>query len=122
MKSLYRVLLSLLVMLATLVLANCAGSYGCRVTFGSSTCAPSGSGIGGGGTGEQVLALRSRRLAHGDVLRLDLYAGTHALQAVHDDGLARSKSGLHHAQPVDDGAELHWPVLDLARSQTGGGR
>jgi len=57
MKSLYRVLISLLVMLTTLVLANCGGSYGCNVTFGSSTCTPSGSGLGsgtssgGGGTG-----------------------------------------------------------------------
>lgn len=52
MKSLYRVLLSLLALLTTLVLANCGGSYGCNVTFGSSTCTPSGSGIsGGGGTG-----------------------------------------------------------------------
>jgi 6-phosphogluconolactonase (cycloisomerase 2 family) len=51
MKSLYRVLLSLLVLAATLLLANCNGSYGCRVTFGSSTCTPSGSGIGSGGGG-----------------------------------------------------------------------
>jgi hypothetical protein len=51
MKSLYRWLLGLLLMLATLLLMSCGGSYGCRVTFGSSTCTPSGSGIGSGGGG-----------------------------------------------------------------------
>jgi hypothetical protein len=56
MKNLIRVLLSLLVMLATMLLAGCNGSYGCRVTFGASTCTPSGSqgigsGSGGGGSG-----------------------------------------------------------------------
>jgi len=51
MKSLYRVLLSLLVMLTTLLLANCGGSYGCNVTFGSSTCTPSGSGVGSSSSG-----------------------------------------------------------------------
>jgi|HubBroStandDraft_1064217.scaffolds.fasta_scaffold05589_3 hypothetical protein len=56
MKNLFRVLLSLLVILATMLLASCSGSYGCRVTFGPTTCAPSGSqglgtGSGGGGSG-----------------------------------------------------------------------
>ena len=55
MKRLSRVLPGLLIVLATLLLANCGGSYGCRVTFGSSGCTPSGSGVGssggGGGTG-----------------------------------------------------------------------
>src|SRR5580698_657301 len=32
-------------------LAACGGSYNCAVTFGSSSCTPSGSGFGGGGTG-----------------------------------------------------------------------
>jgi 6-phosphogluconolactonase (cycloisomerase 2 family) len=52
MKILLRMLLSLLVMLATLFLANCS-PYGCRVTFGSSTCTSTGTGIGttGGGGG-----------------------------------------------------------------------
>jgi 6-phosphogluconolactonase len=51
MKILVRTLLSLLVMLATLFLANCS-PYGCRVTFGSSACSSSGTGIStGGGTG-----------------------------------------------------------------------
>jgi 6-phosphogluconolactonase (cycloisomerase 2 family) len=51
MKILVRALLSLLVMLATLFLANCS-PYGCRVTFGSSACSSSGTGIStGGGTG-----------------------------------------------------------------------
>lgn len=45
-----RVLLSLLAALATMFLVNCS-PYGCRVTFGSSTCTPSGSGIGSGGGG-----------------------------------------------------------------------
>src|ERR1700722_17875021 len=40
----------LLVILASMTLVNCS-SYSCGVTFGSSTCAPSGSGIGSGGGG-----------------------------------------------------------------------
>jgi hypothetical protein len=55
MTRLSRVLLSLLIVLATLLLANCGGSYSCQVTFGSSTCTPSGSGVsssgGSGGSG-----------------------------------------------------------------------
>src|ERR1017187_10545542 len=50
MKIRARVLLSVLVMLATMFLANCS-PYSCNVTFGASTCTPSGSGIGGGGNG-----------------------------------------------------------------------
>jgi hypothetical protein len=46
-------LLILLVMLATASLVNCS-PYSCGVTFGSSTCTPSGSGIGGGGGGGGV--------------------------------------------------------------------
>jgi len=45
-----RLLLTVLLILATMFLANCS-PYSCRVTFGSSTCTPSGSGIGGGGGG-----------------------------------------------------------------------
>jgi 6-phosphogluconolactonase len=46
-----RALLSLLlVVLATMFLVNCS-PYSCRVTFGASTCTPSGSGIGSGGGG-----------------------------------------------------------------------
>ncbi len=49
MKTNARALLSLLlVVLATMFLAGCGGSYNCQVTFGSSTCTPSGSGFGGG--------------------------------------------------------------------------
>src|SRR5271155_5594047 len=52
MKDNARALLSLLlVVLATMFLAGCGGSYNCQVTFGSSTCTPSGSGFGGGGGG-----------------------------------------------------------------------
>ncbi len=47
MKSLLRWLVGILIMLGTLLLSNC-NSYGCRVTFGSSTCTPSGSGLGSG--------------------------------------------------------------------------
>jgi 6-phosphogluconolactonase (cycloisomerase 2 family) len=51
MKSLLRLLFCLLMMGAMLLLSNCS-PYGCNVTFGSSTCTPSGSGLGsGGGTG-----------------------------------------------------------------------
>ena len=39
---------SLLVALATMVLAGC-NPYDCQATFGASTCTPSGSGLGGGG-------------------------------------------------------------------------
>ncbi len=64
MKMVSRALLSLLVLLATLFLANCGGHYFCNVTFGSSTCNPSGSGSGpsggsgggGGGGGSQPSA------------------------------------------------------------------
>ncbi|MFZ0950754.1 MAG: hypothetical protein WAN17_00735 [Candidatus Sulfotelmatobacter sp.] len=49
MKMQVRVLLSLLVALALMFLAGCGGSYDCAVTFGSSSCTPSGSGLGGGG-------------------------------------------------------------------------
>ena len=44
-----RVLLGLLTLLATMFLVNCGGSYNCQVTFGSSSCTPSGSGLGSGG-------------------------------------------------------------------------
>lgn len=51
MKSLLRWLVGILIMLGTLLLSNCS-PYGCRVTFGSSTCTSSGStGFGGGGSG-----------------------------------------------------------------------
>jgi hypothetical protein len=32
-------------------LSGCKESYGCQVTFGASSCTPSGSGLGGGGNG-----------------------------------------------------------------------
>jgi hypothetical protein len=51
MKMQVRVLLSVLVALALMFLAGCGGSYNCAVTFGSSSCTPTGSGFGGGGTG-----------------------------------------------------------------------
>jgi hypothetical protein len=52
MKNLFRVLLGLLVMLATMLLAGCSGSYGCQVSFGPAGCTPSGSqGVGSGGGG-----------------------------------------------------------------------
>jgi hypothetical protein len=56
MKSLYRVLMSLLLMLATVFLVNCAGGIpGCpQVNFGNTTCSSSGGGggfSGGGGGG-----------------------------------------------------------------------
>ncbi len=56
-----------------------------------------------------------RRLhAHRNLLRGDGDARTHALQAVHDDQLARLQAVTHDAQAiVDDGAELHRAVLDL---------
>jgi hypothetical protein len=50
MKIMSRMLLSVLALLATLFLANCS-PYSCRVTFGNSTCTPSGSGLSGGGGG-----------------------------------------------------------------------
>jgi len=62
MKIKARVSLSVLVLLLTMFLAACGGSYGCQVTFGSSTCTPSGTGIttggggGGGGGGNGTLA------------------------------------------------------------------
>jgi 6-phosphogluconolactonase (cycloisomerase 2 family) len=48
-----RVLLSALALLAMMFLAACGGGYNCQVTFGSSTCTPSGGGVtlGGGGGG-----------------------------------------------------------------------
>lgn len=50
MKNLLRWLVGIFIMLGTLLLSNCS-PYGCRVTFGSSTCTPSGSGLGTGGSG-----------------------------------------------------------------------
>jgi hypothetical protein len=54
MKSLLRWLVGIFILLGTLLLSNCS-PYGCRVTFGSSTCNGSGSsgfgGSGGGGSG-----------------------------------------------------------------------
>jgi len=59
MKSPLRMIFGLLVMLATLLLSNCS-PYGCRVTFGSSTCSAPGSGgggpFGGGGGGGSAAA------------------------------------------------------------------
>ncbi len=52
MKNLYKVLVMLLVMAATLLLANCAGGApGCpQAAFGGTPCAPGGAGgLGGGG-------------------------------------------------------------------------
>ncbi len=52
MKTNARALLGLLlVVLASMFLSGCKESYGCQVTFGSSSCTPSGGGLGGGGTG-----------------------------------------------------------------------
>lgn len=53
MKIKARVLLSALALLAIMFLAACGGGYNCQVTFGSSTCTPSGGGVtlGGGGSG-----------------------------------------------------------------------
>jgi 6-phosphogluconolactonase len=49
MKSLLRWLVGIFIMLGTLLLSNCS-PYGCRVTFGSSTCTSSGgTTLGGGG-------------------------------------------------------------------------
>ncbi len=50
MKTNARALLGLLLaVLASMFLSGCNESYGCRVTFGASSCTPSGGGIGGGG-------------------------------------------------------------------------
>lgn len=46
-----RALLSLLLLLATMFLANCGGGYTCNATFGASTCTPSSGGLGSGGGG-----------------------------------------------------------------------
>jgi hypothetical protein len=52
MKTNARALLGLLlVVLASMFLSACKESYGCQVTFGASSCTPSGGGIGGGGGG-----------------------------------------------------------------------
>ena len=50
MKTNARALLGLLlVVLASMFLSGCKESYGCQVTFGASSCTPSGGGLGGGG-------------------------------------------------------------------------
>lgn len=51
MKIVSRAILSMLVLLAMMFLTGCGGHYFCNVTFGSSTCTPSGSGLGSGGGG-----------------------------------------------------------------------
>src|SRR6266436_2286450 len=63
--------------------------------------------------GEESRALPGPLLAHGDALRLDLRPRAYALQAVDYDGLAGCESRLHHPQAIDDGPELHRPVLGL---------
>src|SRR2546429_3997580 len=63
--------------------------------------------------GEKSHALAGPPLPHGDALRLNLRPRAHALQAIDYDGLARRESRLHHPQAVDDGTQLHWPVLGL---------
>src|SRR2546430_10125722 len=68
----------------------------------------------GAGPGEERHALAAARwLAHGDALRLNLRPRAHALQAIDYDRLARRESRLHHPQAVDDGTQLHGPVLGL---------
>lgn len=46
-----RAFLGVLAVLASMFLAACGGSYTCQVTFGSSSCTPSGSSGTGSGTG-----------------------------------------------------------------------
>ncbi|HEY6766427.1 MAG TPA: beta-propeller fold lactonase family protein [Candidatus Sulfotelmatobacter sp.] len=46
-----KALLTLILAALVLVLSGCGGGYACKVTFGSSTCNSSGSGITGGGSG-----------------------------------------------------------------------
>src|SRR5437588_6036254 len=68
----------------------------------------------GAGPGEESHALAAARwLAHGDALRLNRGRRAHALQAIDYDRLARRESRLHHPQAVDDGTQLHGPVLGL---------
>src|SRR5438477_11509839 len=61
--------------------------------------------------GEESHALAGPPLTHGDALRLNLRPRAHALQAIDYDGLAGGESRLHHPQAVDDGTQLHGPVL-----------
>src|SRR5437667_12491222 len=63
--------------------------------------------------GEESRTLAGPPLAHGDTLRLNLRPRAHALQAIDYNGLAGCESRLHHPQAVDDGPELHRPVLGL---------
>jgi 6-phosphogluconolactonase len=44
-----RILLTLVVVLTMMWLANCGGHYTCGITFGSSTCSPGSGGLGQGG-------------------------------------------------------------------------
>ena len=68
MKNLYRVLLSLFIMLFTLILANCGRAPGCGpATFGSTVCSTSGGGgggFGGGGGGGTVSASKAAALVY----------------------------------------------------------
>src|SRR5689334_20591112 len=61
-----------------------------------------------GNQGVATLAL----LSHGDDLRCHRHAGAHLLQALDQDGVAGLEALTHHAQPIDDGTELHRRVLD----------
>lgn len=49
MRNLLRWLVGIFIMLGALLLLSNCGTYHCGVTFGASTCTPSGSGISGGG-------------------------------------------------------------------------
>src|SRR5437016_11481981 len=65
----------------------------------------------GAAPGEESHALAGPPLTHGEALRLNLRPRAHALQAIDYDGLAGGESRLHHPQAVDDGTQLHGPVL-----------
>jgi len=60
-----RALLGAAVFVGTMWLSGCGGHYTCGITFGSSTCSPSGSGIGSGtGSGTTISAANSSVLTY----------------------------------------------------------
>ncbi len=71
-----RVLLSLVVVTATLLLAHC-GHYTCGATFGNSSCSASGSGLGVNGGGSTISAGNAAMLVYfGDGLEAAGFGGS----------------------------------------------
>jgi 6-phosphogluconolactonase (cycloisomerase 2 family) len=70
-------ILPTILILGTLVLSSCGYKYKCGITFGASTCTPSGSGIGTTGNGTSV-AFAFNIVGTGTINGISLTSGTGA--------------------------------------------